>query len=161
MSRHVKSTLARYGRERLEKILREDYDLVAEDTDSDEELRRIILEQQAAADYKAKEDAELAAGKDTPEKPGADWQRDRVEVIFDEQAGDGGQDSIKLALNGITYNVPRGVPVSLPRAVLRACVDDARMTLYSSQTDDRGRVTVSKRDVPRFTYRVVRDRSVA
>lgn len=161
MAKYAKSQLDRFGRDRLVKILREDFDLMAEDTDTKEDLVRVITEQQAAADYKAQEDAELAQGE--PEAKASEiaaegnWLDDRVRVVFDEQVGSGGQDSIKLALNGVAFNVPRNVEVDLPRAVLRGPVDEARMTLYEQRMDETGKTVTQRREVPRHTYRVIKD----
>lgn len=160
MSRYAKSQLERFGRDRLSQILREEYDLVAEDDDTKEDLVRLIVEQQAAADYKRREDEELAGEPEKPAETTRDiqpWRKDRVRVQFDEQPGPDGRQPIKASLNGIAYSIPRGVDVDIPRDVLRGCIDNARMTIYEPVEDAQGRVRVEKREVPRVTYRVVQD----
>lgn len=160
MSRYAKSQLERYGRDRLSQILRQEYDLVAEDDDTKEDLVRLIVEQQAAADYKRQEDKELSEEPDEKVEVTRDiqpWRNDRVRVQFDEQPGPDGRAPIKASLNGVAYSIPRGVDVDIPRDVLRGCIDNARMTVYEPVEDAQGRVRVEKRDVPRVTYRVVRD----
>lgn len=85
------------------------------------------------------------------------WMDDRVLVIFDEAPGKTGKLPINASLNGMAFQIPRNTEVPLPRAVLNSCIGDARQTLFEPDTDSHGRVRMESREVPRFTYRVVRD----
>lgn len=73
-------------------------------------------------------------------------------VTFFEQEGDLGKDGIFAGLNGVGYNIPRGVPVELPVEVLDACLASA--INRNIETTQGG--TQRERDVMRFAYQVHR-----
>lgn len=75
--------------------------------------------------------------------------RDRIEINPDPSIP---KEGIFLSLNGFPFQVRAGVPIDIPRPV-RLMMD----TLVKTETsqDDEGKKYV--RDVPRFTYRIIKE----
>lgn len=73
----------------------------------------------------------------------------KVQVTFYEQEGDLGKHAIFAGLNGVGYNIPRGVRVDLPIEVL-AVFNDAVMKSIETLQDGSQR----ERDVMRFAFQV-------
>jgi hypothetical protein len=75
--------------------------------------------------------------------------RDRIEINPDPSIP---REGIFLSLNGFPFQIKPGVPVDIPRPV-RLMMD----TLIKTETsqDDDGKQYV--RNVPRFTYRVIKE----
>lgn len=74
---------------------------------------------------------------------------ERVRVTFFEQEGDLGKDAIFAGLNGVAYNIPRGVPVEIPVEVL-AIFSEATMNVIETTADGGQR----ERSMMRFAYQV-------
>lgn len=91
--------------------------------------------QSAAAVVGTNHDAELSGRK--------------VRVTFFEQEGDLGKDAIFASINGVGYNIPRGVPVDIPVEVLE--VFQNAKTRAVQTTAGGGQ---SERDIMRFAFQV-------
>lgn len=74
---------------------------------------------------------------------------EKVRVTFFPQDGDDGDKSIFASLNGYAYNIPRDIPVVIPKELLEI-FENGNATLMS--TDSRGEVKT--RIVKRFQYSV-------
>ena len=72
----------------------------------------------------------------------------RVSVTFYEQDSDMGKMPVQVGLNGIAYQIPRGVPCSIPVEVL-GVVKDAVEEVYEANG-----TSVTKRVRPRFSYQI-------
>jgi len=78
-----------------------------------------------------------------------DLSGQRVRVTFFEQEGDLGKDAIFAGLNGVAYNIPRGVPVDIPVEVLDIFTSAKMRSIETTQAGGQ-----RERDVMRFAYQV-------
>ena len=96
---------------------------------------------------------QLATVKVTGSSHAQDYLSGRKAVVtFFEQEGDLGKDGVFAQLNGIAYNIPRGVPVELHVEVLDACLASAVNRNIETLQGGGQR----ERDVMRFAYQVHR-----
>lgn len=63
--------------------------------------------------------------------------------------GDGGNDAVKLGINGYTYQIPRGIPCEVPDEVIQV-LENAKTTIMSFGQGG----AVVERTVPRFAFSV-------
>lgn len=70
----------------------------------------------------------------------------RIELTVHQGEGDMGKQPLFVGLNGTGFNIPRGIPVSVPVEVIEI-LDNAMMTVYESVAGlTRGR------EVKRYSY---------
>lgn len=73
---------------------------------------------------------------------------ERVTVTFYEQESDLGKRPVEIGLNGIAYQIPRNVPVSIPVEVLEIVRNAVEETFEANGSN------VIRRNRPRFSYQV-------
>lgn len=79
---------------------------------------------------------------------------EKIEIMIYADAGPGGQDDVKVGLNGYMRQIKRDRWVKVPRGVLDI-LDNAQQTiLEEAGTDDDGNIQYRERTVRRFTYQV-------
>lgn len=70
----------------------------------------------------------------------------RVELTINQDSGENGREPVFVGLNGVGYQIPRGVPVNVPVELLEI-LDNAIQTVYESNG-----TTAHARDVKRYSY---------
>lgn len=73
---------------------------------------------------------------------------DRVEIVIHQGEGEPGRQAVFLAINGHGFNIPRGVPVSVPAEVAEV-LENATMVVYDIVAGKQ-----VARHVQRFSYSV-------
>ena len=125
------------------------------------EVKALSPQQRAALTRAANASAKVIEIGDTDVAPAAgavqvnaknhdvELSGEKVRVTFFPQEGDDGDKSIFASLNGYAYNIPRDMPVVIPKELLEI-FENGNATLLS--TDARGEVKT--RVVKRFQYSV-------
>lgn len=79
--------------------------------------------------------------------------RDCMMILIPEEDSPGGQDDVPIGVNGVVFQVKRGVPVALPLEYIEV-LNNAVEFIYP-QTRDGQRGMVEPRKVPAFPYQIV------
>ena len=120
---------------------------MAKDTDRVVTLDEVDAKAVPAA--KATSDAPTVAAKEIAGKNhDAALCGDKVTVTFFEQDGDLGKLPVPIGLNGYTYQVPRGVPCSIPVEALEV-IKNSVEDVYEANGSN-----VTRRARPRFSFQV-------
>jgi hypothetical protein len=77
---------------------------------------------------------------------GADLSGKRVELTINQDSGENGREPVFVGLNGVGFQIPRGVPVNVPVELLEI-LDNAVQTVYESNGN-----TAQAREVKRYSY---------
>lgn len=73
----------------------------------------------------------------------------RRTVVVHESNGDGGSDAVFVGLNGYAFQIPRGVPCSVPVEVIEI-LKSAKVRSISNTPGG----AVVERDIPRYSFSV-------
>jgi hypothetical protein len=112
----------------------------ADEESSKEEITKYLREHET--DLQGKKTEEVVA-------------QTRRSIIIHNQDGPGGNHAVFVAVNGVGYNIPREIEVSVPVAVIHA-LENATETRYFREMDDGKEFgPILSRQVRRFPFYLV------
>ncbi|WP_031484421.1 hypothetical protein [Maridesulfovibrio frigidus] len=125
---------------------------------ADEE--KVKLEGDLDLEKKAREDAEAENRKlddHVAKLEGSEMERqkaeEKVKIVIAEGEGSEGRDDVFVGVQGISYQIKRGVEVKVPKSVYKVLTDSAS-TVYEESGDGED-IEYTARPVPRFNIKVV------
>jgi hypothetical protein len=78
---------------------------------------------------------------------------ERVSITILESNDKHAVDPVFVGVNGVGYSIKRGVPVTVPKAVVNV-LENARQTVYDVSHDERGAMKLTPRSALSYPYTV-------